>query len=257
MVWLATPISTLFENEAVAREIIAQSDCLECREHTLDSSAPRQYLIHFDKEIIHPWGVEDKDLISRAVDNKKEVRLISFHMACCCGQPVIREGRFQLGGEVFPRQQMLDFARENSRWLKAQWPGRSMEIAVENNNYYPTPAYAHISDADFITAVVEQNDLRFLFDLAHAKIAAHNRRLDYAHYVGGLPMRRMVQLHVSQHAVNAEGLAYDAHQVLAEDLQPEVQAILKRFAPAYLTIEYYKDKDNLLRLLKEYKALGK
>ena len=53
MVILATPISHLFEDDNVAREILEASDCLECRDRTVDIRMPKEELFHFDANLIH------------------------------------------------------------------------------------------------------------------------------------------------------------------------------------------------------------
>ena len=58
-----------------------------------------------------------------------------------------------------------------------------IEILIENNNYYPTKAYDIITDADFISNLVYDNNIGFLFDQAHAEITAHNQKIKYEEYV--------------------------------------------------------------------------
>lgn len=249
---LATPISHLFKDPTAKEEIIAASDCLEGREHTRESREAKQWLFHFDIQIIHPWAEREKELIGQ-VAARKELKVISFHMASVCSRPVLVNGMFQPGGENFSRQQMIDFAKQNAAWLKTI--GKGLKIAVENNNHYPTPAYQDVTDVDFISQVVNDNGLNFLFDMAHAQIAAHNRGKNYEEYLAGLPMDKMIQIHVSKHIVNEDNLAVDAHVLPDETVLKDVAEIVRRHDPEYLTIEYYKDKDDLIKLLGDYQQL--
>lgn len=253
---LATPISHLFEDPAAAKAIMAASDCLECREHTHDSRAPRQWLFHFDIQLIHLWGGQEQDFIRAALAAREELKVVSFHMATVCSQPVLRDGMYQGGGEKFSREQMFGYARQNAQWLRKTLSGRDIKIAVENNNYYPTEAYQEVTDADFISRIVKDNDLMFLFDLAHARITAHNKGLNYEDYLAGLPLSRMIQIHVSKHRVNDKNLAVDAHVLPDEAVLREAEGLVRRYEPEYLTLEYYQDKENLIKLLKQYKQLG-
>lgn len=255
MVKLATPISALFGNDSQTWEIIAKSYCLECREENLASKVPKQYVFHFDKDILHPWSEKEKDFIRLAILSKKELKLITFHMSASCSKPILKQGIFYCGGVEFSRQEMLDNVRNNISWLKRCINNRDIEIAVENNNYYPTPAYRYITDAHFICQVILENGLKFLFDLAHAKITAHNKRESYQKYIEELPLGRVIQLHVSKHGINEDDLAYDAHELPDESIFNEVKEIIREFSPEYVTIEYYKDKELLIQLLEQYRQL--
>lgn len=255
MAKLATPISNLFEDNLIRREIIKKSHCLECREETLECSELKQYLFHFDKDILHPWDEADRKYFDNIFSLKKELKLISFHMATACEEPVLKEKIFYAGGREFSRQVMLQNAQANTTWLRSRIGAKNIKIAAENNNYYPTPAYKHVTDADFITQVITENKLLFLFDLAHAKITAHNQNKSYLDYTAGLPIKNAVQVHISKHGINNKGLAYDAHELPDDDIFEEVKAIMAKFTPEYLTVEYYKDKDKLIGVLEHYSLL--
>ena len=138
-------------------------------------------------------------------------------------------------------------------WLRSFLNPRIL-IAVENNNYFPTEAYQMVTDGDFITQIVEENDLEFLFDIAHAKITAHNRSLDYSDYLKTLPIDRTVQIHISRYEIK-NGLARDAHKLPDEKTWQEVKILLDKIPVRYATIEYYKDYDGLVRGLKKLRDL--
>lgn len=255
VVKLTTPISTLFAVDSTNQEIVTKVHCLECREESLESKESRQYIFHFDKNIVNLWNENEKDFIRSVILSKKELRLIAFHISASCSEPVLKEGIFYCGGREFSPEEMLGNVDNNISWLKSCLNDRNIKIAVENNNYYPTPAYRYITDSDFISRVVVENQLEFVFDLAHAKITAHNKGQSYQSYIKGLPLDRMVQLHISKHAINEQGLAYDAHRLPDQSVVREVKEIIDKFSPEYLTIEYYENKDKLLRILDEFRQL--
>ena len=95
----------------------------------------------------------------------------------------------------------------------------------------------------------------FLFDLAHARITAHNKKSSYRNYINALPLDRMVQIHVSREGINEQGLAYDAHEFSDGEVLKEAKEIIHKFSPEYVTIEYYKDKDKLIQMLGQYKQI--
>lgn len=257
MIKLATPISDLFKDKCAAAKIAELSFCLECRKKSMRQKWPKQYLFHLDMDVLHPWSNKDKDLLNRILREKKELKLITFHIASSCSKPEEKNGVFHVSGKNSSRQAMLDSAFCNIKWLKRYTAPKGIKIAVENNNYYPNEAYRYITDADFIKEIVERNSIFFVFDLAHAKITSRNKKISYKKYIAGLPMKYTIQAHVSKEAAKYKNLAYDAHNAPDRLSFEQVKSATKKFPPEYLTVEYYKDKDALIRILKEYKNLCK
>ena len=56
---IATPISHLFENGKLSSQIMSLSDCLECRDHSVDKDFKSQELFHSDLQPIHKFSKED------------------------------------------------------------------------------------------------------------------------------------------------------------------------------------------------------
>ncbi len=63
MIKLATPISHLFEDNNFGQSIIEHSDCLECRDRSIDSTAPNQELFHCELQPIHEWSKAELDYL--------------------------------------------------------------------------------------------------------------------------------------------------------------------------------------------------
>ena len=134
--------------------------------------------------------------------------------------------------------------------------GAGVEIALENNNFFPTGAYLHVTDADFIGQIVEENGLFLLLDVAHSKITAHNRKIAWRDYLRMLPLDRVIQAHVSRSGLRPDGLVFDAHQPLLkedwDDLR-NVLALCKNIE--YVTLEVYKDKTVIVDGLKKMREV--
>jgi hypothetical protein len=249
MIVLATPISHLFKDKEVGRTILEHTDWLECREWCIESDWPRQKLFHFDINLNHPWTEEIRHTLKLAIDTKPELALLSMQMASCCDAPVISNGMYLPGGTRYSRREMLEHAARNLKWLRGQASGRDIAFAVENNNYYPTPAYDDVTEGSFISDVVEQNDVHLLLDIAHAKVTAHNSGMPYDNYLESLPMARVIQLHICQPAFRTDGMAFDAHEYPSTEMQSEVEALSAKWPVQYLTVEYYKDPVRLIESL--------
>lgn len=255
MLTIATPTSDLFQNENDAKEIFSLSDCLECRDRYLTYQMGKQALFHTELQPIHLFTEKEICYLEKVVELKKSsLKLITFHMASSCHDPTIEDGIFKAGGYQYSRNELLYNAKKNFTLIKRIF-GPDIEVGVENNNYYPTDAYNYITDPDFISDVVIENDIRFLFDISHAKISAYNRGVQYERYIKNLPLGHAIQIHMSKYSI-INNLAVDAHALPDNQDLCEAVAYAKIYSTLrYLTIEYYRDISGLVKLLKMAKRL--
>lgn len=254
MVKIATPISELFNSRGNTGRIIAHSNCLECRDKSIDSDLPAQELFHCDLQPIHRLSRINFRYLELIRKSKPSLKLLTFHIASSCKNPVLKKGMFIKGGEEYTRNQALKNAMANFAEIKRIF-SKGVKFAVENTNFYPTDAYKYITEPDFISKVVRQNNINFLFDIAHARIAAHNKGIDYPGYKQALPMDRLIQIHLSAYRINDDGLAFDSHNCPGEKDFVAVKEFLKYPGLKYLTIEYYRDAPKLIKSLKLLKEL--
>ena len=253
---IATPISHLFENEEDASRIAAVSDCLEIRQRSLNSEFERQWLFHIDIDLTQHWDNKIKEYLTFVIKKKNDLKLVTFQATRCCVGEEIENGLFQLSGEVLTRDELLRNAKKNVDWFRNTF-GESLKLGFENNNFYPTPAYAVVTDADFITEVVESNNIFFLLDIAHAMVTAKNRKLKYIDYLNKLPMSKVIQLHICQPDIPDKGMARDIHELPNAKMIEEVSRLIG-ICPSveYLTIEYYKSAEKLIECILSFKEFG-
>ena len=244
---IATPISHLFENETFGAEIAQVSDCLEVRQRSLDSQLPKQWLFHIDIDITLKWDNETREYLQQAFAKKPELKLTTFQATRCCQNELIENGMFQLSGKIYSDPEMLDHATENTEWLRKVL-NNEVKIGLENNNYYPSPAYNIVTNGNFISKVVNQNGLYLLLDIAHAMVTAHNQSISYQDYIDSLPLDKLIQLHICQPLLPDGKTGLDKHEVPNVEMMDEVLRLIADFPQIkYLTIEFYKDKDVLVR----------
>lgn len=247
---IATPISHLFKDEAAGKRIALESDCLECREWCIESELPRQELIHYDVNINMPWNDSEKAELLKAFQ-KAELKLVTFQMASDYTKPVIVDSMYQAGGEKLSPEQMFRNVCENASWLKSVLRDE-IQVGIENNNYYPTGAYDTVTDPSFIRQCIIENNLSLLLDIAHAMVSAHNKKRTYKDYISGLPLERLIQLHICGPRIRSDGMAMDAHELPDEEMDRNVFDVASRYPVRYLTVEYYKDTENLIDCLRRY-----
>lgn len=252
---IATPISHQFENETFGKEIAAVSDCLEVRERSLNSDWENQHLFHIDIDLTHEWDENLKEYLKNAFSKKPDLKLITLQATRCCQGEKLIDGMFQLDGKIYSRQEMLNNSIENTKWLR-DIVSNGTSIGLENNNYYPTPAYDIVADGDFIIQVLKKNNLFLLLDIAHAMVTAHNKKISYDQYISTLPLDKLIQLHICQPELPEGGIARDTHNEPNHEMYLEVIRLIKKYSTIkYLTIEYYRDKDILIDSIKKLRKL--
>lgn len=254
MVKLATPVSHLFENKEWAKKIFDHSDVLECRDRSYKNNFGYQELFHSDFQPIHRLPDNFFKYLEKIKKSKVNLKLISFHMASSCDKPKIENGMFQPGGKNYSREELQKNASVNFKIIRNIF-GPDVKIAVENNNYYPTLAYQFITEADFINDILLDNDLFLLFDIAHAKVTCHNLKIDYFDYRNKIFLDRAIQLHVCKPMIS-EGVFYDAHELPDSEILDELKFLIQSFSNInYVTLEYYKNINLLLKELKKIRSL--
>ena len=256
MIKLATPISHLFENKDYSKIIIDNSDCLECRDRSIVSLEKQQELFHCELQPIHQWSNEEFEYLQTIKNTKEDLKLITFHMASSCDNPIIKNNMFELGGKEYTKEELLINAKHNFEKIKKIF-GDDIIIAVENNNYYPTYAYKYITDTNFISKVVYDNNINFLFDIAHAKVTCYNQNINFEKYKEQLPLDKMIQIHICSYDIDTDkNMAFDAHNYPDDDELLEVKKLISNYKDVkYLTVEYYRDIENLEKSLKKVRKL--
>jgi len=247
---LATPVSHLFEDNNVAQKIIEYSDCLEARERTIHLHFPRRHLFHVDVDLTHSWDSEKKRYLLECIEQLPDLRLVTFQATVNCDRPVLKDGQYYLGGVSLTSDEMMKNAKSNVSWLRSFLPV-DVEVGLENNNYYPTEAYKYVTDADFLSELVTETNIRFLLDIAHAFVTAHNRNMKLERYLSELPLNRCAQVHLCQPVIKENGLAIDAHEVPEGELRDLTRDIISELGVKYLTVEYYKDSSKLISTLEQ------
>lgn len=252
MVDLSIPISHLFNVGDNVLPLLALVDSLECRPFSIDSLLPNQKLFHADNiQPIHKLDDSDFLFLERVASLKSELEIISFHCASDCENPKKQDGMFILdGSSPLSRDQMHLNAEINFNIIKSIFSEEVM-ITVENNNFYNTGAYDIATDPAFIFDIVYDNDIKFLFDTAHARVSAHNLNVDYFKYRDSLPLSRTVQIQFCDAFIpeSFDSVARDVHDLPTKNTICEVVSLCNTFDVKYITPEYYGDVDKLKRLL--------
>jgi uncharacterized protein (UPF0276 family) len=96
-------------------------------------------------------------------------------------------------------------------------------LILENISYTVAMPGAEMSEADFLTEVVERTDCGLLLDVMNLHANSVNHRYDAEFFLERLPLERVVQLHfVGGHW--SDGVLVDSH---SQPASPEVWALLE------------------------------
>jgi hypothetical protein len=260
MLKIATPVSHLFEDKLQAQKIIKHSDCLELRERTVHLDFQKEYLFHVDKDLTLAWDRKFKKFFLKILKKKNKLKLITFQSTRCCSGEKIINGRFQLDGNIYTKKKLILNAKKNIHWLRKNLK-KKIKIGLENNNYYNAPAYEIITEGNFISEIVIKNKIFFLLDIAHAAITSFNKKIKFQKYLNSLPLHKTIQLHIVDYKIKKilnKKIAIDTHNFPTNRTYKLVsQLLLKYPSIEYLTIEYYKNADRLVKSIKKLKKILK
>ena len=84
------------------------------------------------------------------------------------------------------------------------------QISLENVSYYISPK-ADFSEAEFVTAVIEEANCGLLLDVNNVYVNSVNHGYEPIDYIRQLPLDRVSYLHVAGHYVEEDGLIIDTH----------------------------------------------
>jgi sialic acid synthase SpsE/uncharacterized protein (UPF0276 family) len=265
---IVTPISSLFENDKFKEDIISNSNLLELRDNDIstkimESKKEDHYIYHSELNLLAKMTEEEEKRLEN-LSQKYFIDVISFHLSSRYQENKLTEQGIFMGiGTPFSVSEMKKNVQDNVKKILEIF-GKDIEILVENNNYLiinqpdttlSTDAYEKITDGDFISEIVNKNNLGFLLDIAHAQITAINKKIDFVGYLISLPLERCKQIHLSKYGIS-DGRIFDGHRELQEEDWEQFDKIIKLINNLkYVTIEYYKDSEKLLSQLKILKEI--
>jgi uncharacterized protein (UPF0276 family) len=159
-----------------------------------------------------------------------------------------------------PRALARRWAKRSVRRLQeacqASLPGRPA-LLVENIPRWERSRPAYTADPAFTSEVVTETGCGFLLDLAHARVAAHYEGVPAHDYLLQLPLDSLVEIHVSgpRPGPYPDGRLVDAHQPMQEADYQLLAWVLARARPRAVTLEYSKDRAQIVSQLVRLRAI--
>ncbi len=123
---------------------------------------------------------------------------------------------------------------------------RSIRVPVilENTEPLPFAGYDFEVQPERITHVLEGAECGFLLDIGHARVSAAALRVDVVDYLSGLPLNRVVQVHLSGPRMR-DGRLVDVHESLQATDYALLDFVLQRARPQVVTLEYIRQREAL------------
>jgi hypothetical protein len=109
----------------------------------------------------------------------------------------------------------LKFCEENVRRVAER--ARRVEgllerpFALENITYYVHPGQPEMPELEFLNRVLEECNAGLLLDVNNVYVNAQNHGFDPYAFIAGLPLERVVEIHVAGHEKQPSGLLLDTH----------------------------------------------
>jgi hypothetical protein len=129
------------------------------------------------------------------------------------------------------------------------------KIAIENVSYY-TPVAAEMTEAEFITSIVEEADCQLLLDVNNVYVNAFNHQYDAKEFINQLPLDRVAYIHMAGHEQVEPDLIIDTHgQPIIEKVYELFEWTIDRMKPVPVLLERDYNFNDIPQLSQELSAL--
>jgi uncharacterized protein (UPF0276 family) len=164
------------------------------------------------------------------------------------------------GERVLHELMPLKFSEENVNRVAAR--ARRMAaflerpFAIENITYYVHPGEPEMSELTFLQRVLEQSGAGLLLDVNNVYVNAQNHGFDPYAFIAGLPLARVLEIHVAGHHTLDSGMLLDTHgRAIAAPVLELLEWTIERVGPVPVLLERDNDVPELSELLRELAAL--
>ncbi len=108
---------------------------------------------------------------------------------------------------------------------------------IENISYYMHYPNQEMTEAAFLTAILEQSNCGLLLDVNNVYVNAKNHGDNPLDFLSQIPLERVVQIHIAGHDVYPEGIIDTHGQAVCEDVWALLEWVLNRCQPRGVMLE--------------------
>ena len=125
---------------------------------------------------------------------------------------------------------------------------------IENPSYYMV-LDNEMSEADFISQIVEKADCGLLLDINNVYVNSKNHRYDPIEFLDSIPIEKTVQVHIAGH-LNKGKIIIDTHgEAIIRDVYNLFGELLKRCSPKAVLLERDFNFPKFSELLREIRKI--
>ena len=129
-----------------------------------------------------------------------------------------------------------------------------LPFLIENPSYYMV-IEDEISEADFISQILEKSDCGLLLDINNVYVNSRNHKYDPIKFLDDIPIERTVQVHIAGH-FNRGKIIIDTHgEPIVKDVYNLFGALLQRCSPKAILLERDFNFPRFSELLTEIKKI--
>jgi uncharacterized protein (UPF0276 family) len=125
------------------------------------------------------------------------------------------------------------------------------QILIENVSAYVSFAHSHLSEWEFLDAVVAESGCGLLLDVNNVYVSARNLGLDSHAFIAGLPVAAVREIHLAGHTHRGDVLIDDHGSAVCDDVWNLYARALRRFGRVPTLIEWDTDIPLLATLVAE------
>ena len=153
--------------------------------------------------------------------------------------------------DLMPLPRTMEAVRHVVQRIQALQDHFQRPFLIENISQYMQPPGDEMSDAEFITRIVETADCGLLLDVNNVYVNSFNHQFDAIDFLRQIPLERVVQIHVAGHHHFPEGLV-DTHGAPVKDAVWELlRWVMARSRPGGVMLERDTEIPPLADLLPE------
>lgn len=122
---------------------------------------------------------------------------------------------------------------------------------LENVTYYAAPSRSQMSEAEFITRILEAADCGLLLDVSNVVLNSKNQDYDPVAFLDQVPMERVVQLHLAGFEAHGDVLLDTHARPVSDETWALYREVIRRIGPSSALVEWDAEIPSLARLLQE------
>jgi hypothetical protein len=122
---------------------------------------------------------------------------------------------------------------------------------LENVTYYMAPSRSQMSEAEFITRILDEADCGLLLDVSNVVLNSKNHGFDPEEFLRSIPVERVGQLHLAGYETQGDVLLDTHARPVSDETWTLFRRVVELIGPSSPLVEWDAEIPSLDRLLQE------